>query len=392
MRWLLELFATLPAAGSAAFHRLRGRDLIAWQPGNAYDPAVGPAIVSEPPVFTSAMGITVYDVEVLDAVTSGRSHMAAGHSDLRVPSRSRQQSAIRRERSRLLSSRKDRTPRNGFPVFDDRLIRLLTVQRLGTLPTVIVGRSPILNRGMPANSLGDLCEAAAELQVSVGAAALYRWAAEFADQPGRLALTRLGSGVGLPRAQNPALRLAAGPLGREAIVTHLPGQRTGTIPVLTGGTIDPQNIDDYLAVFQLSAADQDVIRSFTRLAPQAATVIRLALVNVVDVSNAARQLSQLPVALKDHVVGADIDALSARLSELAVDKERDDRVAAYEAISEKSPALGDAIREIALSRSVKQQQELLSLIAVLKDTALTVETQKLHLPLPLAVPRTRGHD
>jgi hypothetical protein len=372
VQWLLELFATLPAAGSAAFHRLRGRDLIAWQPRNlrqlGAETADGPA----PPVIPATLGITVFDPGVLEELGHTRPWTASGGTwsprDFTIPPPNRNAAAIYRERSRLLTPRGDRKLRNGFPAFDDHLIRLLTHPR-GTLPNMAGGLADSAREQLP-DSLSSMCQIATELEVSVGAAALYRWASGFGGQPTRLALTRLASGIGLPRTQNPALRLAGRRWRDEDVVTTSAIRGASAVRVISGAGPDTQDIDDYLNVFPMSEAEQALIRSFACLSPHVAAAVKLTFHGARDARHPSWLLSRLVPVLKNPPSATEIEALSTRLPHLAAGEFGVDKaVAAYEIIERLLPDIA------AVPGTVVSAEELPSLVIVLKDTVFAAEME-----------------
>jgi hypothetical protein len=401
VRWLLDLFVTLPVAGSAAFQLLRGRDLVAWQPESDRHQVEEIERGLVPPRVFCGQGITTFDITLLRAVPGGG---PAARADTFTPPPN-SPAAVYRERSRQLSARSDRTPRNGFPAFDDRLIRLLNVPPGGILPGISGSRRALrpgtreyrrnhrgvdvrANRlaavgypteiresgdldGLP-SSLIETCEIATELEVSIGAAALYRWAVGFADRPTRLTLTRLASGIGLPRTHNPALRVADGLLGDEDVLIHPARRGSGIILVMASTELDPQGIDDCLEVFPLSPADQAIARAFARLSPHTGDTARLMLAELTDMGDAAWRLAQLMAIPDDPVVITGISELNIRLLRLGRDDDlSDDAIAAYEAVREASPSAGNVVR--AAMAHTGSLRELGNLLAVLRDTALTAE-------------------
>ena len=415
VQWLIQLYATLPAAGSAAFARLRGRDLLAWQSLLAPDPVTEAPSSPEPPTVPRALGITVFDIEVLRGLVLGEPwrgpvrpwappRIRLSTSELWTPLPSAPVSGgdaatIYRERFWQLSAQGDRKPRNGFPAFDDRLIRLLTVPYSGTLPAIIAGgREDPEHERLP-ESLDEICQVATALEVSVGAAGLYRWAAGFGDNPARLTLTRLASGIDLPRAKNPALRLADTPWYYDAVITASAKPEANAIRAIGGTGTDPQVIDDYLKVFPMSAADQAAARSFAKLSPHVATAIKLTIDSTgSDLRTAPWVLSKVMRALKDPALIAEIDPLVTSLlrvtdDEMNTNKEIETRAALDRILPELRSVFYSATR-----MGTDARRRTSSLMTVLKDTVLADEmenfiTQLLSLyPAPEDSPFPPGPD
>jgi len=235
--WLLALFTTDKRAGIAAYRALASQELrppisrpTRRRRVDEAGPGVSPAATDRVP--TPQLGVSVFDPALL---LEPSTEPAARDWVIREDEHgSAETHRLRARRSATLLSADSPAGEPGFPVFDERLISLLSHPWSGWLPllgeastaarqdlTAIVspgGRSGRADASLP-ECLRDIAGLAAAQQTSISAVAVYAWAVRLLSQPARMALPRLIRGIDEWESPDQVRALVNGPVGKLPLFT-----------------------------------------------------------------------------------------------------------------------------------------------------------------------------
>ncbi len=316
--WLLDLFRSDPETGTAVYRAFAatGKDLLlpaksSLMPSDVFpqDRGLTPRpsspgeddIVPSPTMPTSRIGISVFDQEMAnkpkERVSRGKTRLVRSDRDRFSPALIQ----LAQERRKIIWGKATGAESLGFPAFDDRLIRLLIMPRLGMLaktqgsPRKDIEYQDLKNGAygiyaqyirkeahfLLPQTYGSVADIAAQSENTIASGAIFAWAVSFLTRPARIALPRLISGIQNRHERVPEWTYG-GPFGRTPLYSEVAPKTAFELSKILSFLALEGNYDEILSSIFLDATSRYILDAYSALSVEAKKVVQLLLQSDID--------------------------------------------------------------------------------------------------------------